>query len=795
MIGLWQRSLLFRTVASIVAITVIVGGLLVMSLSVLVAQRAEDDAYKRLGELIDTIESTVQIACFVGDEQLATEVARGLLKNREINAVLIRSDRGELINLSRTDNTADSSVKGSAPLQRQVFSPFDKKQVVGDILLYPDVAAIEAQITTAKIHIVSQIGVLIAAVAIALTLTAFRLVIRPISDLSNRMHTLDAESGEKLQPPSSHEYNLIGLLTEDINGLTARLVDTIHTEQALRRQHEIDERKYRGIFENAESGIFVANSQGKMESYNRSLSRLTSLPLPERSACSVLSLLNLAWANPSEIANLIATCIERNEATAGDFELRHPEQGSRWLNVALTALGADLVQGIVSDVTVRRNAEVRAQRLAITDPLTGLPNRLGFEQHWQEQIRQCPDKPFALFVADLDGFREINDAMGFSAGDKVLLGIAARFLTSLKVNDFVTRLGGDDFVIVLPGVNNPSAIEKVAKRLIQKVTEPFLINDQETCLSISIGVACFPADGNNLPTLLRNAELALAQAQASGGRTWRTFDPSMVQAAEHRHQLATDLRGAAERDELRLYYQPIVDLDDLRVTGAECLIRWQHPQHGLVAPDNFIPLAEETGLIKDIGLWCLESACQQLVAWDKLGLGLDLTINVSACQIPDGLSAQIVSDTLAQYGLSNHRIGLEITESTLVGDGSAAEEWLAALRAQGSRVYLDDFGTGYSSLSYLKRFKVDTIKIDKTFIRDLSEDSNDRVMVEAVSMMADSLKLSVVAEGIETAQQLEMLRQMGCRYGQGYFFSRPVPPEQFPEQIERIDRSNQPALI
>jgi len=795
MIGFWQRSLLFRTVASIVAITIVVGGLLVMSLSVLVAQRAEEAAYKRLGELIDTVESTLQIACFVGDAQLATEIARGLLKTAEINAVVIRSDKGDLINLDRSGKAPDPFQKTSVPLQRQIFSPFDKSLAVGDILLYPDVAAIDTQVTTSKIHIASQIGVLIAAVAIALTLTVFRQVIKPISDLSNRMHTLDAESGEKLAPPPSHEHNLIGLLTADINGLTAHLVDTIHTEQSLRRQHEIDERKYRGIFENAESGIFVTNRKGKMESYNSSLSRLTGLPPPERDACTVSSLLDLPWSDGTTVANLIADCIERNLATADDFELAHPDHGNRWLNIALTPVGAGLVQGIVSDVTVRRNAEVRAQRLAITDSLTGLPNRLGFEQHWQEQIRQRPEIPFVLLIADLDGFREINDAMGFPAGDKVLTGIAARFLTSLKANDFVTRLGGDDFAVVLPGINNPSAIEKVAKRLIQKIAEPFLVNEQETCLSISIGVATFPNDGDNLPTLLRNAELALAQAQHAGGRTWRVFDPSMVQAVEHRHQLANELRGAAERGELRLFYQPIVDLRSLRVSGAECLIRWQHPLHGLVPPDSFIPLAEETGLIKDIGLWCLETACRQLVVWDRQGLDLDLTINVSARQIPESLSAQIVNDTLARHGLSNDRIGLEITESTLVGDGPAVEEWLAALRAQGCRVYLDDFGTGYSSLSYLKRFKVDTIKIDKAFIRDLSEDSNDRVMVEAVSMMADSLKLSVVAEGVETAQQLEMLRQMGCRYGQGYFFSRPVPPEQFPEQLERIDCSNQAPLI
>ncbi|MCK6411803.1 MAG: bifunctional diguanylate cyclase/phosphodiesterase [Azonexus sp.] len=776
---LWQRSLLYRTVASIVAMTLLVGGLLVAGLSVLVKQKAESEAYRRLGELIDTVESTVRIACFVKDEQLAAELARGLLRTQEISAVRISEEQKSLAYLERSPPAA-------APLERQISSPFNEQERVGSIVLYPDQTLIEERIITSTVYIASQFALLIAAVAAALTLTVYRLVIRPIARLSHGLHELDAESGARLYPPLSHEHNLLGTLTADINALTARLVTSLHDEQALHRQQEIDERKYRGIFENAESGIFVADGKCRMTSYNRSLARQLGLP-PAGDGNETLALSDLPWADRGLLPRLTARCLDENIHANDDFELMHPEYGWRWLNFSLTPVGPDLVQGIVSDVTDRRDAETRARRLAITDPLTGLPNRGGFEQQIKLTLGTRPEEEFALLLLDLDGFRQINDALGFNVGDQVLVGMAARLLAALKSEDTVARLGGDDFAILLPGVSSSISAGKLAQRLKKAISEPVRLENREHGLRASIGLARYPADGSTLPELLRHAELALACAQSDGGNTWRIFEPSMAEAVELRQQLSSDLLGASARDELRLHYQPIIDLRNHRVSSAECLLRWQHPTLGMIAPDRFIPLAEETGLIEEIGLWCLETACRQLAAWDARGLGLNLTVNVSARQIPSGLPPETVLRLLARHGLPPSRIGLEITESTLIGDRRAVEAWLEALRGAGCWIYLDDFGTGYSSLSYLKSLQLDTLKIDKAFVRDLNEASHDRVMVEAVTMMADSLQLSVVAEGIETQEQLQLLRRMGCRYGQGYLFSRPVPAEQLPEAVARID--------
>ncbi|UCV16443.1 putative bifunctional diguanylate cyclase/phosphodiesterase [Quatrionicoccus australiensis] len=784
---LWQRSLLGRTVGNIIVITLLVGGLIMLAMSINVARQTEADAYRRLGELLDTVEDTVRVACFVGNEELAMEVARGLLRNSEVQAVDIRSDKGMLAHLERNSAEGKQAVFGSQPIHRNIVSPFENSTIVGNIALQPDGAAIDSLVAQARRQIALQMLLLIVAVAIALTLTVLRQVVKPIAELSQRLNQLDPAGGEQLAAPPGHEHNAFGLLTRDINALSARLVSALEIEQRLHFRHEVDQRKYRDIFENAESGIFIADALGDMTSYNRSLAQLTGLPLPAADHAAPRSLFALPWTDTAHLRQMIERCIESNAAVADDLALLRSVTPQRWLNVALTPIGGCMVQGIVSDVTSRRNAELAAKRAAITDQLTGLANRQGFEEFWANEIAKAQDQHFALLLIDLEGFKQLNDALGFPAGDRVLIGFAARIFSCIKNTDWVARVGGDEFAVVLPNIDEPGKLDSICQRILRVLGERFSVSGQETCLGASIGATLYPGDGTSLPALLRNAELALNDARHRGGQIWSLFNQDMRHAIEHRHNLANDLRLAVQRGELRLFYQPIVHLASQRVVGAEALIRWQHPTHGLVPPDNFIPLAEQTGLINAIGLWCMETACQQLADWQAAGLDLSLTVNVSARQIPDGLSPAKVSEIAARHGIAPQRLGLEITEGLLIGESHDALRWLDAIRSAGFRVYLDDFGTGYSSLSYLKRFRVDTVKIDKAFIRDMSQVASDRVMIEAVIMMADALQLSVVAEGIETAEQRDLLRSLGCTYGQGYHFSRPLPIEQFLAQVASID--------
>jgi EAL domain-containing protein (putative c-di-GMP-specific phosphodiesterase class I) len=285
---------------------------------------------------------------------------------------------------------------------------------------------------------------------------------------------------------------------------------------------------------------------------------------------------------------------------------------------------------------------------------------------------------------------------------------------------------------------------------------------------------------------MRNAELALDRARASGGGRYVFFDTTMAKDAENKRSLENDLQLAIRRNEFRLFFQPIIDLSTKQLAGAEALIRWKHPTRGMVPPDAFIPLSEETGLIVDIGLWTLDVACQQLATWQAQGLDYYVSLNVSGRQIPDGLPSAKLLEAVSRHGVDATKLVIEITEGVLLGDFAKAQAWLIAVREQGFRIYLDDFGTGYSSLSYLKRFPVDTLKIDKSFIRDMSEDNSDRTLVEAIIAMANSLRLTVVAEGVETGDQLALLSKIGCKYVQGYHFSKPVPAEEFDAVAQRI---------
>jgi len=302
-----------------------------------------------------------------------------------------------------------------------------------------------------------------------------------------------------------------------------------------------------------------------------------------------------------------------------------------------------------------------------------------------------------------------------------------------------------------------------------------------------MGVAFFPRDGSDIHQLLRAAELALNSARTAGGCTHKFFDPALQAAAEHRRRLEDDLRAAVAARELQLAFQPIIDLQTGQVAGAEALLRWPHPQRGFVPPDIFVPLAEEIGLIGAIGLVVLDGACHHAALWRHHGLDIHVSVNVSARQIPDDLPPVVVLDILNRHGLPPEALVFEITEGVLMSSVTVAQSWIESLRAAGVRIYLDDFGTGYSSLSYLKRFPLDTVKIDKSFIRDLHADKSDYALVDAIITMARSLGLHVVAEGIEDAQQLEVLRKMGCGYGQGYYFARPIAAPDFAAMVLRIN--------
>jgi diguanylate cyclase (GGDEF)-like protein len=388
---------------------------------------------------------------------------------------------------------------------------------------------------------------------------------------------------------------------------------------------------------------------------------------------------------------------------------------------------------------------------------------------------------FAVFCLDLDQFKQVNDTLGHPIGDELLKLVAMRLRDCIGDQDLVARLGGDEFAIVYDGVQLPERSGELAARIINAISEPYEIEGRQIVIGASIGVANAPGDSSDPDQLLKNADMALYLAKGNGRGIYRFFEPEMDRRLQERLTLQTDLRLAIVNGELELYYQPVVGTDTRQITGFEALVRWNHPQRGLVLPNEFISLAEETGLILPLGEWVLRNACSQAVSWPK---HVSVAVNLSPAQFKSGNIIQMVVSALAASGLPPARLELEITESVLMLDTSDSRATLNRLRALGIHISMDDFGTGYSSLSYLQSFPFDKIKIDRSFIRDLALRDDCKAIVRAVTSMARSLKMKTVAEGVETAEQFELVAVEGCDQVQGYYFGHPMKIEKVIEALK-----------
>jgi diguanylate cyclase (GGDEF)-like protein len=429
----------------------------------------------------------------------------------------------------------------------------------------------------------------------------------------------------------------------------------------------------------------------------------------------------------------------------------------------------------------RRQAEERVRHLAHYDELTGLPNRSMFNEQLARALTLARrySKPLAVLFIDLDRFKIINDTLGHDAGDRVLTEIAERLHGCLRDSDTVGRLGGDEFVVLIEELPEPMHVAAVAQKILAAVAAPFILEAQEFHVTASIGISTYPEDSEDISTLLKNADIAMYRAKEQGKNNYQFYSAQMNVHSIERLALESNLRRALERNEFLLYYQPKIDISSGRVTGVEALIRWQQPGKALLAPGQFIPLAEETGLIVPIGEWVLKTACARCKLWQKQGLQpLRVAVNLSARQFAHESLLQDVARILTQTGLDPSFLELEITESMVMHKPEQAVALLNELKAMGIHLSIDDFGTGYSSLNYLKRFPIDSLKIDRLFIRDIPADTDDAAITRAIISMAHSLRLKVIAEGVETAEQLRFLREHGCDEMQGYHFSPPLPEEQ-----------------
>jgi diguanylate cyclase (GGDEF)-like protein/PAS domain S-box-containing protein len=544
------------------------------------------------------------------------------------------------------------------------------------------------------------------------------------------------------------------------------------------------EPEFRHMVEQSRPGIFLIQDR-RFRYANPGLAAILGYSRDE--------LLALETIEPTIAAEERAAILERLErpgAGLQPFSYRALKKDGAPVDVevhpsAVELAGRPAVLGMLLDVGYRKRSEAQIIEQAFVDPLTRLPNRARFVDRLELALAQARryGRRLAIFYVDVDDFKFANDNWGHTVGDTLLQSLALRLKRSLREVDTVARVGGDEFVVLMPDLRQTEDMSHVAQKLLSVVGNPFQIDGRTIHLTSSIGVAVYPDDGDAAEALLHNADAAMYRAKAIGQNNYQLCTPELTASAEERIALQNGLRIAIERNEFILHYQPLVSLVSGRIVGFEALVRWQHPEKGLIMPGTFISVAEETGVILQLGEWVLRAACQQLRKWLETGLDLRMSVNFSARQFRERNLVDVVQRALADAGLESNRLEIEITESIAMEGAEIVVANLNALRGMGVRIAIDDFGTGYSSMSYLKRYPVTSLKIDRSFVTDLPTNNADAGIVRAIVEMAHGSSLSVTAEGVETKEQFIRLQQYGCDEMQGYWVARPLTTSGIDERL------------
>ncbi len=546
------------------------------------------------------------------------------------------------------------------------------------------------------------------------------------------------------------------------------------------------------VFDAVTDGLLVQTRAGKFIELNRAAEAILGMSVAEMTGGhSLADFMRVLHEDGTEFARdkhpamvSVATGQPQRDVV---MDLERRDGSHVWVSVNTELLfdhegEVDLVVSNFSDITDKKASEELIWHQANYDALTGLPNRRLFQEHLETEMKKSNRSglPLALMFLDLDRFKDVNDTLGHDVGDVLLREAASRLRSCVRASDTVARLGGDEFTIILSELESLAHIAFVAQNILHRMSEPFQLGIESAYVSASVGITLFPQDARDIDTLLKNADQAMYSAKNQGRNRYRYFTESMQQATQARMWMANELRSALARGEFELFYQPIVDLETGWVGKAEALIRWRHPQRGYIPPSVFIPIAEETGLIVEIGEWVFREVASQVKHWrDADNRIYQVSINRSPVQFRTRSGGDSWTEFLRKLGLPGESIAVEITEGLLLEPNAMVVDQLAELREAGVQVSLDDFGTGYSALSYLKKFDIDSLKIDQSFVRNLHANSEDMALCEAIIVMAHKLNIKVIAEGVETEEQRLLLAGVGCDFAQGYLFSRPVPAAQF----------------
>lgn len=626
------------------------------------------------------------------------------------------------------------------------------------------------------------------------------MVITAFSDRTFRIKALEAGATDFLQSPVDHNEflsrarNLLALRKEQL-AAKSRASNLERELMNVERQHEEELRnsieRLGQVIDSLPAMVTAVDTGGRCAFANAAWGEFMNKPSHE-------------WVGLDFYGQLTEVARERNKRldlkifSSGralppyEVEIPDPMGHIRFFLVTKSPLldGYGNVTHVVTtstEITDRKRAEAHLLHIAHHDSLTDLPNRTLLTLRIEEQINACrkSGKIFALHFLDLDRFKPINDALGHRSGDRLLEMVGERLQSCVKQSDLVARMGGDEFAILQTDIRGPDDTLTLARRIVDVLEEPFYIDGQELRTGASIGITRYPEDGIGSEELLRHADMAMYQAKAEGGNVYRLFSTTMDHDARQSIALESELRHAVLSEQFELYYQPQVNLQTNEIVGAEALLRWNRPGHGVVSPLVFLPMAEETGLIIPISEWVVTAACAEAKRWHDMGHDdLRVAVNLSPTQFRKQNVPSLLEMALDNSGLRASALEIEITEHIVMHGSEVVERELKQIQRMGSRVFIDDFGTGYSSLSYLSRFSINGLKIDRCFIKNLEHDPNDAAIANAIIGLGKSLGLEVIAEGIETPEQVAYLREAGCLYAQGYYYGRPMPADQFRELLD-----------
>lgn len=552
------------------------------------------------------------------------------------------------------------------------------------------------------------------------------------------------------------------------------------------------EEKYRSLFEESFDGLFVTTPTGEITDINRKGIQMFGYDSKNEMLC--LDLEKDVYVYPPD-RNKILSMVQANGFAEYEVIVKKKkgEQITSWCSLTAVSNKEGLItsyRGIIRDITEKKRSEELIWQQANFDTLTGLPNRNMFRDCLSREMKKSDREGLllALLLIDLDQFKEVNDTLGHVVGDLLLQDAAFRIQACIRGSDTVARFGGDEFMVLLSGINEAGQVENIAQKIVRKLTEPFQLGSEVAYVSASIGITLYPKDSTDIDSLIKNADQSMYVAKGKGRNQFSYFTQSLQVMAQNRLQMINDLRGALKTKQLFLHFQPIVEISTGLIHKAEALIRWHHPERGTISPAEFIPLAEETGLINEIGDWIFKETAKWAKFWSNLcqDASCQLSVNMSPVQFQHGgRTCDNWVAFLAGLGLSGNNMVIEITEGLLLNAESTVTDTLLSFRDAGFQVAIDDFGTGYSSLSYLKKFDIDYLKIDKSFVSNLETDAGNMALSEAIIVMAHKLGLKVIAEGVETVGQCNLLANFGCDYAQGYLFSKPVTPEEFEQLLNQ----------